>query len=138
MTHTERLRTPGSSASRFSPCLAVHLTSGCTRSSNSTSFCLCPYPRKDSVSPMRVEIVDDTENPAAVAVFPPGENYVDLRQNSHGVERIAAARAYLPLRNFLTAVNSPESVFATLTASVECKSSVAEDAGEVHEFSSWT
>jgi len=87
---------------------------------------------------MRVEIVDDTENPAAVAVFPPGENYVDLRQNSHGVERIAAARAYLPLRNFLTAVNSPESVFATLTATVECKSTVAEDAGEVHEFSSWT
>jgi len=87
---------------------------------------------------MRIEIVDDSEDPAAVAVFPPGENFVDLRRNLHGIERIAAARAYLPLRNFLIAVNSPESVFATLTAAIECKSTVAEAAGEVYEFSSWT
>jgi len=86
---------------------------------------------------MRVEIVDDTQSPAQVAVFPPGKDYVDLRQNSQGIERIAAARAYLPLRNFLIAVNSPESVFASLTAAVECKPAVAAATGEIHEFSSW-
>ena len=87
---------------------------------------------------MRVEIVDDTEGPAEVAVFPPSENYVDLRQNSHGVERIAAARAYLPLRNFLTAVNSPESVFASATVAIECKSTAPASTGEIYEFGSWT
>jgi hypothetical protein len=86
---------------------------------------------------MRVEIGDDTQDSAEAAVFPPGEDYVDLRQNSRGVERIAAAREYLPLRNFLIAVNSPESVFATLTAAVEHKPSVAEASAEIHEFSSW-
>jgi hypothetical protein len=87
---------------------------------------------------MRVEIADDTAGPAEVAVFPPSENYVDLRQNSHGVERIAAARAYLPLRSFLSAVNSPESVFASATAAIQCKSAAADDSDEIYEFSSWT
>jgi hypothetical protein len=85
---------------------------------------------------MRVEIVDDTESQAWVPAFPPGENYVDLRQNPHAVERIVPARAYLPLRNFLTAVNSPESVFASATVATECNLLATASAGEVHEFGS--
>lgn len=87
---------------------------------------------------MRIEIVDDAGSEAAVPAFPPGENHVDLRQSPHAVERIAAARQYLPLRNFLTAVNSAESVFATATVATECKSPPPASLGELHEFGSWT
>jgi hypothetical protein len=85
---------------------------------------------------MRVEIEDHTQGQAWVPTFPPGENYVDLRQNPHGVERIAPARAYLPLRNFLTAVNSPESVFSSATAAVELNLAAGDPPGEIHEFGS--
>jgi hypothetical protein len=85
---------------------------------------------------MRVEIVEDPEGQAKVPAFPPGENYVDLRQNPQAVERIAPARAYLPLRNFLIAVNSPESVFASATVAIESNLSATASAGEIHEFGS--
>ena len=69
---------------------------------------------------MRMEIVNDTAGPAQSFTFPPSEDHVDLRENPHAIEQIAPARQYLPLRNFLTAVNSPGSVFASVMASVEC------------------
>ena len=86
---------------------------------------------------MRVEIVNDTEGATDATIFPPGENFVDLRQNPRAVERIAAARTYLPLRNFLSAINSPPSVFASATAAIEGKPEVDQSTGEIHEFSSW-
>ena len=62
---------------------------------------------------MRIEFVDDAKDHGTALIFPPQEDYLDLRENPHAVDRIAAARQYLPLRNFLTALNGTESLFAT-------------------------
>jgi hypothetical protein len=62
---------------------------------------------------MRVEVVDDSHSSGPALTFPPADDYVDLRENPHAIERIAIARQYLPLRNFLIAINRPESVFAS-------------------------
>jgi len=78
---------------------------------------------------MRVEIIDDTEGRGPAASFPPGENYVDLRENPHAVELIAPARQYLPLRSFLTAVNSAESSFTSASASTQADSPASVSAG---------
>ena len=69
---------------------------------------------------MRVEVVEEAEGTAPATVFPPSENYFDLRANPQAIEQIAAARQYLPLRNFLASVNGAESIFTT--ASVTTKS----------------
>ncbi len=106
-------RTPKNSARTSRASSAVRSTNAFTISSNSAGFHLCAHSRNDSVSSMRIEIVNDAGGPAPGPTFPPGDNYVDLRQNPHAVEQSAAAREYLPLRNFLVAVNSPESLFAS-------------------------
>ena len=85
---------------------------------------------------MRVEIIDDTEGRGPAASFPPGENYVDLRENPHAVELIAPARQYLPLRSFLTAVNSAESSFTSASASTQADSPASVSAGDAYEFAS--
>ena len=85
---------------------------------------------------MHIEIVEDNEGQGPAFAFPPSEDYVDLRENPHSIERIAAARQYLPLRNFLTVVNSTESAFATASATVKCDSPAAVSAGEAYEFAS--
>jgi hypothetical protein len=85
---------------------------------------------------MRVEIIDDSEGCGPATAFPPGENYVDLRENPHAVERIALARQHMPLRNFLTVVNSAESLFASASASTQADSPATVSAGEAYEFAS--
>ena len=85
---------------------------------------------------MRVEIIDDTEDRGPVAVFPPPEDYVDLRENPHAVERIAPARQYPPLRTFLTAVNGADSSFSSASASTRADSPASVTVGEAYEFSS--
>src|SRR6266481_2339972 len=85
---------------------------------------------------MRVEIIDDTEGRGPAASFPPGENYVDLRENIHAVELIVPARQYLPLRSFLTAVNSAESSFTSASASTQADSPASVSAGDAYEFAS--
>jgi hypothetical protein len=85
---------------------------------------------------MRVVIEDEIEAPAAVPAFPSGESYIDLRQNPRAVERIGFARSYLPLRNFLTAINSAKSVFTSAAATTECKPASGGPAGEGFEFTS--
>jgi hypothetical protein len=85
---------------------------------------------------MRVEIIDDTEGRGPATVFPPGENYVDLRENPRAVEQIAPARQHLPLRSFLAAVNSPDSSFSSASVSTQCDSPAGVDAGEAYEFAS--
>lgn len=85
---------------------------------------------------MRIDIIDDTEDTAQALAFPPGENYVDLRKNPHAIERIAPARQYLPLRNFLAAVNSPGSVFTSASVATECHARADASPDGVYEFGS--
>jgi len=85
---------------------------------------------------VRVEIVEETEGKAAAPVFPPDEDYLDLRVNPSAIEGISAARQYLPLRNFLTSVNGPESVFATASAATKADLPAAVSAGPAYEFAS--
>jgi hypothetical protein len=85
---------------------------------------------------VRVEIVEEAEGKAPAPVFPPEENYLDLRANPQAIERIAAARQYLPLRNFLAAVNGQESIFTTASAATKSDLPAAVSAGLAYEFAS--
>jgi hypothetical protein len=85
---------------------------------------------------VRVEIVEEGESNTQTPVFPPDENYFDLRANPREIERIAAARQYLPLRNFLTSVNGEESIFATASANMKSDMPAAVSAGPAYEFAS--
>jgi hypothetical protein len=84
---------------------------------------------------MRVEIIDDTEDREPAAVFPPAEDYVDLRENPRAVERIATARQYPPLRTFLATVNGADSSFSSASARTRADSPASVSAGEAYEFS---
>src|SRR5712692_2792449 len=86
---------------------------------------------------MRVEIVDDSKSAEPAMTFPPAEDYFDLRENPRGVDQIAAARQYLPLRNFLAAVNSADSVFTSANAKAQPHSPPG-SSGEANDFSSQT
>ena len=83
---------------------------------------------------MRVEIVEAAEAEKPSAVFPPDENFVDLRENPQAVQKIAEARQYPPLRNFLTTVNGAESVFTTVSASTRSDLPAAVSGVGAHEF----
>ena len=87
---------------------------------------------------MRVEFAEGTEDLGLPFSYPPNENFLDLRENPHAVDRIAAARQYMPLRNFLTAVNDAESLFATVGAATKCDSPAAAPRDVSHEFASET
>jgi len=83
---------------------------------------------------MRVEIVEAAEAEKPSAVFPPNEDFVDLREDPQAVQKIPAARQYPPLRNFLTTVNGAESIFATISASTRSDLPASVSAVGVHEF----
>lgn len=85
---------------------------------------------------MRVEIVEEYEGKDRALTFPPGEGYVDLRENPHSIEQIAVARQYLPLRNFLIVINDAESPFATMSATAKRDSPAAVSSGNAYEFAS--
>ena len=87
---------------------------------------------------MRVEIVDGRNSAEHAMTFPPVEEYVDLRENPRGIERIPAARQYLPLRNFLAAVNGADSVFTSASAKAQLHSPPPDASGEAPDFSSQT
>lgn len=87
---------------------------------------------------MRVEIAEEAEGTAPASVFPPATDYVDLRENPNAIERIGLARQHLPLRNFLAAVNGPDSLFASVSSSTRSDSPAAVSAGEAYEFASQT
>jgi len=70
--------------------------------------------------------------------FPPVQDYFDLRDNPRGIERIPAARQYLPLRNFLAAVNSADSVFISGSARAQPHSPPPGSSDEASDFSSQT
>jgi hypothetical protein len=85
---------------------------------------------------MRVEIVEEAEGAPPASVFPPDENYFDLRANPQAIERIEEARQYLPLRNFLAAVNGAESVFTTASVTTKSDFPAAVSTDLAHEFAS--
>jgi hypothetical protein len=83
---------------------------------------------------MRVEIVEPAEAEKPSAVFPPNENFVDLREKPGAIQKIVAAREYPPLRNFLTTVNGTESIFTTVSASTRSDLPAAISGAGAHEF----
>ena len=87
---------------------------------------------------MRVDLVDGSEGPDPAMVFPPSGDFLDLRENPTAVERIAAARRYMALRNFLVAVNGAESLFATAIATTKSDLAAAASIGRAYEFASQT
>jgi len=87
---------------------------------------------------MRVEILDDWKSAGRTMTFPPVQDYFDLRDNPRGIERIPAARQYLPLRNFLAAVNSADSVFISGSARAQPHSPPPGSSDEASDFSSQT
>jgi hypothetical protein len=87
---------------------------------------------------MRVEVVDDGTSADRAMIFPPLEDYIDLRGNPRGIDQIPAARQYLPLRSFLAAVNSADSVFTSASAKAQPHSPPPDASGEAHDFSSQT
>jgi hypothetical protein len=87
---------------------------------------------------MRVEFVDESNSADHAMTFPPVEEYVDLRENPRGIERIPAARQYLPLRNFLASVNSADSVFTSASTHARPQSPPPGSSGEAIDFSSQT
>jgi hypothetical protein len=85
---------------------------------------------------MRVEIVQEAEGRPPAAVFPRDENYLDLRANPQAIEKIASARRYLPLRNFLAAVNGEKSMFVTADVSTKSDVPTSVSADLAYEFAS--
>lgn len=71
-------------------------------------------------------------------MFPPEENYLDLREDPQAIDRISAARQYIPLRNFLAALNDSESPFLTAGAKTISDSPAAVTEDGNHEFNSET
>src|SRR5579864_3789096 len=69
---------------------------------------------------MRVEAVNSLGVSSAAIEVPGscagGDQYLDLRENPAAIAQIEAARAHPPLAGFLTAVNGPGSLFATVRA----------------------
>jgi hypothetical protein len=69
---------------------------------------------------MRVEAVNSLGVSAAAIEIPwsgaDGTVYLDLRENPTAISQIEAAREHSPLAGFLTAVNGPGSLFATVRA----------------------
>jgi hypothetical protein len=86
---------------------------------------------------VRVDIVEVPQE-EQVLVFPPEADYIDLRATPEAIGQVPAARQHLPLRNFLTSINSPESVFSTADVSTKCDSPAAISAGLAYEFASQT
>jgi hypothetical protein len=71
---------------------------------------------------MRVEAVNSLGVKSASIEFPSngaeGEQYIDLREIPAAIAQISAARENPPLASFLSAVNGPGSLFATIRAKV--------------------
>jgi hypothetical protein len=71
---------------------------------------------------MRVEAVNSLGVSAGTIAVPwsgaGGDQYLDLRETPAGISQIGAAREQSPLAGFLTAVNGPGSLFATVRAKV--------------------
>ena len=87
---------------------------------------------------MRVDVVEDGEGTKPVFIFPPEKDYWDLRESPGSIENIAAARRYLPLRNFLATVNAPDSLFIATCPETRANSAAEVSDGPGFEFASQT
>ena len=85
---------------------------------------------------MQVEIVEEAEGTLQSSTFPPNENYFALRANPQAIERIGAARQYLPLRNFLASINGAESIFTTASATTKSDLPATVSTDLAYEFAS--
>jgi len=63
---------------------------------------------------------------------PDGTRFLDLRSTPKAIQEIEPARRYRPLHNFLAAVNSTDSVFAT----ARCRVWLEQETGDASEFAS--
>ncbi len=66
----------------------------------------------------------------------PEIRYFDLREDPRAIARIEAARRHLPLRSFLVAVNSEDSVFTTARCKTWLQQAAAASGAEACEFAS--
>ena len=83
---------------------------------------------------MRVEIVDDEKEKPGLAF--PEIGHSDPRDNPSSIESVGAPGRYLPLRNFLAAVNTPDSVFIVTFRETRANWSAGASAGPAYEFAS--
>lgn len=70
----------------------------------------------------------DSEQPGSM----PGASHIDLRDDPAAIEQIEPARLHRPLRGFLSALNSEETIYAT----VACRTWEKTEAGSDSEFAS--
>ena len=96
---------------------------------------------------MRVAVAFELEKSSDKLEIPwespdPAIRYVNLRENPNAIDQIEEARRYRPLRNFLAAVNSADSVFSTSKCDTWLNRDVREEGAqppaEPYEFASYT
>jgi hypothetical protein len=84
---------------------------------------------------MRVTLALEEEPGAAPLEIPwqsAAGRYLDLRENPHAIAEIEPARRHLPLSRFLAALNSDDSIFATLRCHVADRAAETSALGEFH------
>jgi hypothetical protein len=91
---------------------------------------------------MHVEVAFQLDELSAKLEIPwkgpdPASRYLDLRSDPGALQQLEQARRHLPLRNFLAAVNSADSIFATAKCATWLNQDVRIGAGtEPYEFAS--
>ncbi|HWX38480.1 MAG TPA: hypothetical protein VNY09_04510 [Candidatus Sulfotelmatobacter sp.] len=86
---------------------------------------------------MQIDIIEETGDHVSASKFPPDGDYSDLRENPQDIARMPLAREYLPLRNFLAALNGPDTIFATSDVATKSDSPAAVSGGAAaYEFAS--
>jgi len=90
---------------------------------------------------MRVQVAFESAAAGETLKIPwespdPEVGYFDLREDPLGVARIEPARKHAPLRNFLVAVNSDDSVFSTARCKTWLQQAASASGSEACEFAS--
>ena len=90
---------------------------------------------------MRIQVVFEPAPAGEMPEIPwespdPEARYFDLRENARAIAHIEAARRHSPLRNFLVAVNSDDSVFSTARCKAWLREVAAASGAEACEFAS--
>lgn len=90
---------------------------------------------------MRIQVVFEPAPAGEIPEIPwegadPEARYFDLREDPRAIGHIEAARRHPPLRNFLVALNSDDSVFSTARCKAGLPQAAAASGAEACEFSS--
>ncbi len=88
---------------------------------------------------MRIQVVFEPAPTGELPEIPwesadPEVRYFDLRESPRAIAHIEAARRHPPLRNFLVAVNSDDSVFSTVRCKAWLEQAAAASGAEACEF----